>query len=89
MDAIETILAELQDIKKQQGETFATLSARIDAIDRQTDIPLSPSQAAVFLNCSKQTVFNYQHRGLIQKVTRNGLVGYLRQDLEKLKRNRK
>lgn len=86
MDAFETILAEIQILKERQDSTFSDLTDRLDAIDRETDIPLTCKQAAVFLGCSVSTIKNYTAQGKIKKQTRNGLVGYLRQDLSKLKR---
>ena len=80
----EMILREVQEIRRTQE---ADLSARLDAIDRATDIPLTLQQAAVFLNCSTQTIANYRNRGLIKKRVRNGLAGYLRIDLEELKKH--
>ena len=89
MDAFDVIINMINDLKKQQDATYETLASRLDAIDRQTDIPLTASQAAVFLGCSTHTVINYHNRGILPKVTRNGLVGYLRQDLEKIKKRKK
>ena len=89
MEIAEMILQEVREIKRKQDATFADLTERLDIIDRQTDIPLTPGQAAVFLGCSTHTVINYHNRGLLPKVTRNGLVGYLRQDLEKIKKKKK
>lgn len=86
MEIAEMILQEVREIKRKQDATFADLTERLDIIDRQTDIPLTPGQAAVFLGVSSSTITNYRAKGLLQKKTRNGLVGYLRQDLEKLKR---
>lgn len=87
MEMAEMILREVQEIRRTQEATFADLSARLDAIDRATDIPLTLQQAAVFLNCSTQTIANYRNRGLIKKRVRNGLAGYLRIDLEELKKH--
>lgn len=89
MDALETILAEIQDIKQRQDATYSELLARLDAIDRATDIPLTLRQAAVFLGCSVSTVKNYRARGLIKPKVKDGLAGYLRIDLEELKHKTK
>ena len=89
MDALETILAEIQDIKQRQDATYSELLARLDAIDRQQDIPLTPKQAAIYLGVTTQTLRNYRRDGLIKPKVRNGLAGYLRIDLEELKRTRK
>ena len=86
MDAFETILSAIEELKERQDATYADLTKRIDAIDRERDIPLNLQQAAVFLGCSTSTMKNYAAKGMIRKQIRNGLAGYLRQDLEKLKR---
>ena len=86
METAELILKELKELRVRQEATFADLAARLDAIDRQTDIPLTTRQAAVFLGCSVSSVKLYAQKGIIKKQVRKGLAGYLRQDLEKLKR---
>ena len=86
MDAFETILSAIQDLKERQDATYSDLAKRLDEIDRETDIPLNQKQAAVFIGRSVSTIKNYEAKGLIKKQTRNGLVGYLRHDLSKLKK---
>lgn len=80
------ILAEVRDVREMQDSSFRDLKKRLDALDRSTDIPLTPKQAATYLGVTTQTVQNYRRRGLIAPKTRNGLVGYLRIDLEELKK---
>jgi len=86
MEPFEIILKELRAIKADQDATFADLSQRLDAIDRETDIPLTPKQAAVYLGCSVGSIHNYRRRGMLTPKVKNGLVGYLRQDLKQLKK---
>ena len=86
MEPFDIILKELREIRENQDATYATLTARLDAIDRQTDIPLTTRQAATFLGCSVSTIKLYTQKGIIKKQVRNGLGGYLRQDLEKLRK---
>lgn len=49
-------------------------------------IPLNLQQAALYLGRSTRTVSNYVRRGILKKKVQNGLVGYLIDDLNKLKK---
>lgn len=50
------------------------------------DIPLNAQQSAVFLGVHPRTLTNYTNKGLLKKKVRNGLAGYLIEDLRKLKK---
>lgn len=85
---LNDILHEVRDMRDTQDSTFRDLKKRLDALDRSTDIPLTPKQAATYLGVTTATLRNYCRKGLLSQKVRNGLAGYLRIDLEELKRNR-
>ena len=77
---IRYLSEQLREIRK--------INARIlSYIEREAvSIPLTAKQAAVYLGVSSSTITNYRSRGLIKPVYRNGLRGYDRVELDKLRK---
>ena len=74
-------------LSEQLREIRNTNARILSYIERESiSIPLTAKQAAVYLGVSASTMTNYRSRGLIKQVYRNGLKGYDRTDLDKLKR---
>lgn len=75
---IKTILQEILD-----NQVY--IKQKLDDYDRQTDTLLTAKQAARHLGVSPATFSRYKSRGLVKPISRDGEVGYLRQDLNKIK----
>lgn len=86
MDAFQTILSEIGKLRKIQDATYEMLTRRIDEIDKERDMPLTRQQAAYYLNVSVSTIDRYRMAGMIKPAVRGRMIGYLRNDLAKLKK---
>lgn len=59
---------------------------RLDERDRQTDVLLTPTQAARHCGVSLTTFYRWKERRIVKPITRGGVTGYLRNDLNRIKR---
>lgn len=64
------------------GDIVAEVLADVKPID----IPLTRQQAAFYLDVSLTTIDNYRKKGMIKMVTRGCLVGYLKKDLDRIRK---
>lgn len=58
----------------------------LEQMESKQEIPYNRQQAAAYLGVSDTTIDNYRKRGLLTLKVQNGIRGYLRQDLDTLRK---
>lgn len=78
-ETLKSILQVLTEIRDQNTE----LKARVEELEDKRI--LSTKDAALYLNCSKQTIINRTKKGLLKQHLIGGRKGYLLSELNKIK----
>lgn len=82
-ELMESILVELQDIKKMGG-SFQDLLDRVDALEKR-DTLYSMDEAAKYCHRTRQTIAKWVTMGKVKVVERGCRRGILKSELDKVR----
>lgn len=86
LNEVLNIVKELYSEVKEQKKTIRSLQEMLDKYDEDNDILLTPTQAATYLGISRSCLTVWRKCGKVKMMVRNGSMGFLRKDLEKLRK---
>lgn len=78
-------MRQMSEVLEELVTEFKRLNKNLEEKQQTLDVLYTPSEAALYLKVTRQTVCNYARKGILHKVVRAGREGFLKSELDNTK----